>query len=110
MVTAVARSDGLDTTSSCVVPVAVAGSMNDWLSDGTTQVAAATPRRSPSVAQDATLPAAPVPSSEAVRRVSNRVGPSSTAPERTAMASASSPSDRRSASASASAIGVTEDM
>ena len=72
--TVVGLDEGFANTSCWLEPVPVPGSRNDWLSAGTTQVAAEMPRRSPSVARDARMPAWPDSASALSRLASNRRG------------------------------------
>ena len=85
MVTDVSLAEGLATTSCCVKPVFVPESRNACFSAGTTQEAADTPFKSPSVAHDITEETAPVPFEAVSRRVSCNREPSSTLPEATKM-------------------------
>ena len=77
MVTDVSLAEGLATTSCCVKPVFVPESRNACFSAGTTQEAADTPFKSPSVAHDITEETAPVPFEAVSRRVSCNREPSS---------------------------------
>ena len=81
MFTDVALADGLATTSCWVMPVLVPDTISDCFKAGATQEAAETPFKSPSVAQDITEEAAPVPSEADSNRVFCNWAPSSTVPD-----------------------------
>ena len=70
--TTVALDEGFASTSCWLVPVPVDGSRKDCLMAGTMQVEAEMPRRSPSVAFEARMPAWPDLASAFNRLASNR--------------------------------------